>query len=93
MADFAGLMQEALMERPVLDQTGLKGRFDFMLNWTPDEFQLAAQGLKPTAQTDPDKAAPGLYEAMQEQLGLKFESTRAPADILVIDHVEEPSAN
>jgi uncharacterized protein (TIGR03435 family) len=93
MADFAGLMQEALMDRPVVDQTGLKGKFDFMLNWTPDEFQLGTRGLRPSTQTDSDKAAPGLYEAMQEQLGLKFESTRAPADVLVIDHVEEPSEN
>jgi uncharacterized protein (TIGR03435 family) len=51
------------------------------------------QGIKPPLIVDPDKAPPNLYTAIQEQLGLKLESTKAPADVLVIDHVEEPSPN
>ena len=92
MDDFAGLMQYGL-DRPVLNQTGLTGKFDFDLNWTPDDFQLAVRGIKPPPIVDPDKAPPNQYIAIQEQLGLKLESTKAPADVLVIDHVEEPSPN
>jgi uncharacterized protein (TIGR03435 family) len=93
MADFAGVMQAAVLDRPVVDQTGLQGRFDFVLTWTPDEFQFAGLGARvppPPANAD---APPDLFTAMQEQLGLKLESTRAPADVLVIDRVERPSPN
>jgi uncharacterized protein (TIGR03435 family) len=78
MSDFALGMQEYL-ERPVVDQTGLAGRFDFVLNWAPDDSQA----------TDPN--APSLFTAVQEQLGLKFVSTKAPADVVAIVHAEHPS--
>ncbi len=93
MADFAGLMQAAVLDRPVVDQTGLPGRYDFTLTWTPDEFQfggLRADAPPPPANTD---APPDLFTAMQQQLGLKFDSVKAPAEVLVIDHVEKPSEN
>jgi uncharacterized protein (TIGR03435 family) len=93
MADFAGLLQTAVLDRPVVDQTGLTGRFDFTLNWTPDESQFAGMGIKVPAPSDKPDAPPGLFTAIQEQLGLKLDSTKAPVDVLVIDHVEKPSAN
>lgn len=74
---------EFLLDRPVVDETGLKGKYDFELKWTVD-------GAPP--QTDPN-APPGLFTAVQEQLGLKIEATRGPAEVLVIDHAEKPSAN
>jgi uncharacterized protein (TIGR03435 family) len=46
MADFAGLMQEAVLDRPVLDKTGLTGRWDFNLDWTPDDSQFLGMGAK-----------------------------------------------
>jgi uncharacterized protein (TIGR03435 family) len=92
MNDFAALMQFG-MDRPVLDQTGLAGKFDFTLNWTPNEFQVSAGGVNQPPQVDPNKAPPDLYKAIQEQLGLKLESKKAPVDVIVIDHVEEPSPN
>jgi uncharacterized protein (TIGR03435 family) len=92
IADFAALLQEGLMDRPVLDQTGLTGRFDFVLRWTPDEFQLAAHGMRPPPSLPAD-APPDLYQAMQEQLGLRLTSTKGLADVLVIDAVEKPSSN
>jgi len=82
MADFAFILQ-MMLSKPVLDQTGLSGRFDFVLKWTPDD-------EKPT---DEAVASPGIFTAMQEQLGLKLEAVKAPADVLVIDKVERPSAN
>jgi uncharacterized protein (TIGR03435 family) len=94
MSDLASLMQAAVLDRPVVDQTGLTGRYDFTLKWTPDEFQFrnfGAQLPKPAA--DAPDAPPDLMTAMQQQLGLKIEGTKAPVEILVIDHVEKPSAN
>jgi len=81
IADFADGMQEFL-DRPVVDQTGLKGKFDFVLRWTVDG-----------AVNDDPKAPPGLFTAVQEQLGLKIEPTKGPAEVLVIDHVERPASN
>jgi uncharacterized protein (TIGR03435 family) len=93
MGDFTGLMQEAVLDRPVLDQTGLTGRFDFTLLWTPDDSQFQGMGAKIPPPTDAANAPPNLYTAIQEQIGLKLEATKAPADVMVIDHVEKPSDN
>ncbi|MGA9670343.1 MAG: TIGR03435 family protein, partial [Terracidiphilus sp.] len=93
MTDFTGLMQSAVLDRPVLDQTGLAGRFDFSLNWTPDDSQFAGMGARVPPPTDSADAPPNLYTAIQEQIGLKLDATKAPADVMVIDHVEKPSAN
>jgi len=92
MADFTNLMQTTALDRPVLDQTGLAGKYDFSLNWTPDEFQFTGLGVKlpPKPESDAD---PDLFTAIQQQLGLKLEATKAPAEVLVIDHVEKPSEN
>jgi uncharacterized protein (TIGR03435 family) len=93
MADFTGLMQQAVLDRPVLDQTELTGRYDFTLVWTPDDSQFAGMGAKIPPPTDSANAPPNLYTAIQEQIGLKLEATKAPADVMVIDHVEKPSEN
>jgi uncharacterized protein (TIGR03435 family) len=81
------------MDKPVVDRTGLTDRYDFNLNWTPDEGQFAALGgYRAPAQEDPN-APPSLYTALQEQIGLKLESTKANVDTFVIDHIEKPGAN
>jgi uncharacterized protein (TIGR03435 family) len=92
IADFAGVMQAAVLDRPVVDHTGLAGRYDFTLTWTPDEFQFGGLGMKPPSSSE-SATAPDLFTAMQQQLGLKLESTKAAAEILVIDRVEKPSEN
>ncbi len=94
MADFAGVMQGAVLDRPVVDQTGLAGRWDFTLLWTPDEFQFggAAAKMPPPPATN-GAAPPDLFTAMQEQLGLKLESTKAQAEVFVIDKVAKPTEN
>lgn len=93
MAQFASLMQSAVLDRPVVDQTGLNEKYDFILKWTPDQGQLLGLGGPPPPPPDPGDAPPDLFTALQQQLGLKLESTRAPADVAVIDHVERPSEN
>lgn len=93
MEDFAGLMQSAVLDRPVLDQTGIIGRWNFTLNWTPDDSQFASFGVKIPPPTDTANAPPALYTAIQEQIGLKLDATKAPAEVFVVDHVEKPSEN
>lgn len=93
MQDFAGLMQSAVLDRPVLDQTGIEGRWDFQLNWTPDDSQFASFGIKIPPPTDAANAPPALYTAIQEQIGLKLDATKAPAEVFVVDKVEKPSEN
>jgi uncharacterized protein (TIGR03435 family) len=73
--------------RTILDRTGLTGNYDFTLRWMPDNGTTAASD---GAQAD---ALPSIFTALQEQLGLKLESTKAPASVLVIDHLEKPSEN
>jgi uncharacterized protein (TIGR03435 family) len=82
ISEFAGVMN-FYMERPVVDQTGLTGRYDFQLKWTFDESRVPSDGT----------AAPSLFTAMQEQMGLKLEPAKGPAEVLVIDHVDRPTAN
>jgi uncharacterized protein (TIGR03435 family) len=93
LADFTGLMQSAVLDKPVVNQTELTGKYDFTLSWTPDDSQFSGMGAKIPPPTDNANAPPNLYTAMQEQIGLKLEATKAPADVMVIDHVEKPSDN
>lgn len=92
LSEFASLMQRYVrLDRPIVDHTGVAGKYDFKLNWTPDFSQF--DGKPPPGPAKSDENAPSLYTAMQEQLGLKLEAVREPADVLVIDHVERPSEN
>jgi uncharacterized protein (TIGR03435 family) len=76
----------------VVDQTGSTGRYDFTLKWTPDDSQFGGEAAGTPPSTD-SNAPPNLYTAIQEQIGLKLDATKAPADVLVIDRVEKPSEN
>jgi uncharacterized protein (TIGR03435 family) len=78
-------MQPEIGGRLVVDKTGLKGQYDFTLKWTPD---IGAAAEQPASD-----AGPSLFTALQEELGLRLQSTKAPVDVLVIDHVELPSEN
>lgn len=92
ISDFTHLMQSAVLDRPVVDQTGLTGKYDFTLKWTPDEAQLAQMGMKAPA-SDAVDAPPNLFTALSEQLGLRMDSGKAQVDVLVLDKVEHPSEN
>jgi uncharacterized protein (TIGR03435 family) len=85
-------MQFVVMDKPVVDKTGLIGEFDFTLKWTPDESQLNGMGFRVPV-PEGTTALPGLFTAIQEQLGLKLEPQKVPSEVLVIDHVERPSEN
>lgn len=90
ISDFAGFMQRYVLDRPVVDQTHIAGKYDFSLNWTPNEFQFEGRAFEPAKQTGD---AADLFTAIQEQLGLKLESAKVPVEVLVIDRVEKPSDN
>ena len=89
MGDLASLMQRAILDRPVVDKTGLQGRYDFDLEWAPDETQFGGEVAAAPAEAP---SAP-LFSAIQQQLGLKLEATRGAIDALAVDTVERPSAN
>jgi uncharacterized protein (TIGR03435 family) len=89
MADLASVMQRSALDLPVLDKTGLPGRYDFDLEFTPDETVFGG-GL---GRGSEDSAKPGLFAAIQQQLGLRLEATKGAVDALVIDRVVRPSAN
>jgi uncharacterized protein (TIGR03435 family) len=92
MSQFTAVLQNS-MDRPVVDQSGLSERYDFTLKFTPDAAQAALLGGPPRPAADNPDAAPDLFAAFQQQLGLKLEPTKAPVDVLVIDRVEKPSEN
>jgi uncharacterized protein (TIGR03435 family) len=76
--------------RDVIDKTGVEGRYDLVLTWSPQDNSAAMT----TPSSDTSAAAgPSIFTALQEQLGLKLESTKGQVETLVIDHVEQPSAN
>lgn len=94
MKNFTNLMQSTVLDRPVVDKTGLTGRWDFTLKWTPDESQFSGMGIKiPPPSADDANAAPPLFTAIQEQLDLKLEAQKTQVPVLVIDHVDHPSPN
>ena len=72
------------MSLPVVNQTGLPGIFNFKLHWTPDD-----AGPAPAGDTD----VPSIFTAVQEQLGLRLRSAKAPVTILIIAHAERPTPN
>jgi uncharacterized protein (TIGR03435 family) len=91
MSDFTGFLQAVVLDRPVVDQTELTGRFDFQMKWTPDESQFGGRGGG--VKNDAADAPPDLFTAIQEQLGLQLKSAKIPVDVLVIDRVEKPTEN
>ena len=84
----AGILT-GLAGRRVLDKTGVMGRYDVDLRYTPDLGQPLGATPEPT--DSPDEQS--LFGALQTQLGLKLETTRGPVEILIVDHIERPSAN
>jgi uncharacterized protein (TIGR03435 family) len=86
--DLAWELQSAVVDRPVIDQTGLTSRFNFTLTWAPDDFQKSnLAGQCPTSDV------PDLFTAIRQQLGLRLEAIKSPVDVMVVDHLEQPSEN
>jgi uncharacterized protein (TIGR03435 family) len=93
LTEFAESMTQELsgqLGRVVIDKTGIQGRYDIALKWTPD---FGADGASVGADSSASDAGPTIFTAIQEQLGLNLESTKGPVKVLVIDHVEMPAEN
>lgn len=90
IGDLAWELQSAVLDRPVVDQTGLAKRFHFTLSWTPDEFQKPALVGEAPSERD---IAPDLFTAIRQQLGLRLTATKANADVMVVEQVGLPDGN
>jgi bla regulator protein blaR1 len=89
----APAMAQEQAGRTVIDKTGLTGKYDMVLQWTPDESQAIRPGPDAPPASPSDSALPSIFTALQEQLGLKLESQKGPVQIFVIDRAEKPSEN
>lgn len=88
IGDLAWELQSAVVDRPVVDQTGLTSRFNFILTWSPDELQKSnLAGQAPTSDV------PDLFTAIRQQLGLRLEATKSLVNVMVVDHLEQPLEN
>jgi uncharacterized protein (TIGR03435 family) len=86
------MLAEALtivLDRPVIDGTGLRGKYDFDLAWMPEPDQFGGHGSAAPS----DANAPDIFTAIQEQLGLRLDSQKRPVESLIVDHAEKPSEN
>ena len=87
-----------ILGRPILDRTGLNGKYDFELKWTPDQSSGSNALGEPLVPAGPgaqavDPNSVTIFTAIQEQLGLRLDSTKGPVEVVAIDHVEKASAN
>ena len=90
---FTSFLQSMVLDRPVVDQTGLTGRYDLTVTFTPDDSLFNGRPIGLPKLADGVEAAPNFFEAIQQQLGLKLTAEKTQVDVLSIDHVEKPSAN
>ncbi len=89
MANLVSLLQRAILDRPVVDKTGLPGRYDFDLEWAPDETQFGGDVPPATGAA----TSPPLFVAIQQEMGLRLEATKGPVEALIVDTAERPAAN
>jgi uncharacterized protein (TIGR03435 family) len=85
LRQYFGEVQRLVLDRPVVDRTGLTGTYNIQIQFTRED--AGSLGMMQL----PDNAAPNLFTALDEQLGLKLEGVKAPVDVLVIDKAEKPS--
>ena len=96
--DFLAHALSRIVGRTVVNKTGLNGNYDFSLNWTPDEGMRRdpagrLENGPPKSEAPPDAGGPSIFTALEEQLGLKLESQKGTVDVIVIDHIDQPSEN
>ena len=84
-----------VLGRPVADETGLAGKYDFRLEWTAADTEPLMQkpGEMPDPAGQPAELGPSVFAAIQEQLGLRLEARRAPVQVMVIDRLDKPTEN
>jgi uncharacterized protein (TIGR03435 family) len=85
MSEVVDAVSNAFLDRPVVDQTGLTGAYDIKLTYTPN--------TRANTETDPDLSDISVFQALQEQLGLKLEAKAAKVEVLIVDKAASPSVN
>jgi uncharacterized protein (TIGR03435 family) len=90
--DYFAFRLSQVMDRPVVDLTGLHGTYDFNLEYTRELPTGFPQGGKVNGE-EPDTLGPTVFAAVKQQLGLELKARKGPVEVIVIDHVEKPSAN
>ena len=98
IGDFTGFLQMLVLDRPVVDKTGIQGRYDYQCTFTPDDSQFGGHP-PPMPKQDNNNgstdaaaaAAPSLYDALQQELGLKLSAEKTAVDVIAIDHVDKPT--
>jgi uncharacterized protein (TIGR03435 family) len=90
--DYVAFRLATLMDLPVVDLTGLKGNYDFTLSYTRDLPPGFPEGGKINGE-EPDTSGTNIFQALKQQLGLELKAQRGPVEVIVIDHVEKPTAN
>jgi uncharacterized protein (TIGR03435 family) len=91
MNDFTSFLQMIVLDKPVVDQTAIAGKYDCNVTFTPEDWQF--NGHPPKVAASDVTEAPNLFDAIQQQLGLKLTAQKTAVDVIVIDHVEKPSPN
>lgn len=90
MAEFARAIAPRTLGAPLMDATGLTGKYDYTIFWSMSATSAARQGTPATDDAD----GPSIFDAVQEQLGLKIEKRKGPVQMLVVDHIEKkPTEN
>jgi uncharacterized protein (TIGR03435 family) len=82
-----------VLDRPVIDKTGIADLFQIRLHFSPDDSPERRSAVDPTTPAAAPPDVPGIFQAIQEQLGLKLVPAKGPVDVLVIDHIERPTEN
>ena len=91
--DFTGFLQLLVLDRPVVDHTGLTGKYDINITFTPDDSLFNGQPPPFPKIADGVEPAPSLFDAIQQQIGLKLTAEKTQVSVIAVDHVEKPSAN
>jgi uncharacterized protein (TIGR03435 family) len=89
MAEFVSILQRAVLDRPVVDKTGLTAKYDFDLDWAADETQFG--GEMPAAAADAPN--PPFFVAIEQQMGLQIEAKRGTVEGLIVDVAQQPTPN
>jgi len=91
LEDFTVYLQLIILDRPVVDLTGLTGRFDFQFTYTPDAAEFGGHPPRLPPATVATQPAPNLFAAIQQKLGLELTGQDTLVDVIAVDHVEKPS--
>jgi uncharacterized protein (TIGR03435 family) len=91
--NFTTFLQMMVLDRPVVDRTGIAGRYDISVTFTPDDSQFNGHPPRVQPAAEGTEPAPDLFSAIQEQLGMKLSPEKTAVDVIALDHVEKPSPN